>query len=112
MKFKDGVYIQIVQISSDLPLNKEISPEIQKALRKVDEISRRLSGHEITVTSIFDGTHSLNSLHYSGNAFDIRIWDYTKTSIPILLSNFRSSLGPNFDVILESNHIHIEYQNN
>jgi len=58
---------------------------------------------DIYVTSIRDGNHSAGSLHYDGLAFDIRNPDEVS---PIEL---RGTLGPNWDVVFEKDHIHCEY---
>jgi hypothetical protein len=67
-------------------------------------------GAPFVVTSGTDGKHSVGSLHYGGNAMDVRRWDLDrlgKTSQAVSL--IRAQLGNDFDVILESDHIHIEY---
>ncbi len=68
---------------------------------------------EMVVTSIFDGKHSRNSLHWSGAAVDLRtvaagIEEEEAQDIAQLI---RSYLPDNeFDVIVEDDHIHIEWQ--
>lgn len=63
--------------------------------------------YSMTITSACDGKHMENSKHYSGNAIDIRTFDmnfaiYNKHLI-------QNILGNDYDVVLEDNHIHIEY---
>lgn len=63
----------------------------------------------LTITSVMDGVHKSNSLHYEGNAIDIRSF-----SIPIKFRKdiakwISNKLGVHYDVIDESDHIHIEY---
>jgi len=61
---------------------------------------------ELVITSTYEGTHSPGSLHYANQAFDTRLPDpYPADFIPKLADR----LGPNFDVVEEGNHIHIEY---
>jgi len=67
---------------------------------------------ESVITSITDGKHSaVNSLHYSGAAVDFRIKNipdaYDVGSVALLI---RERLTKDYQVILESTHIHIEYQ--
>lgn len=50
-----------------------------------------------------------DSLHKKGKAFDLGIWE-----IPPIIQNglkidLETSLGPEFDVVLEKDHIHIEF---
>lgn len=67
-------------------------------------------GHTLTITSITDGKHSTHSLHYVGLAFDCRVWDFPSlTEKRELCGKLRGALGDEFDVVLESTHIHIEF---
>lgn len=66
---------------------------------------------EMVVTSALDGKHSATSLHYAGAAVDLRInnfptRDYAKDARDLIAA----ALPNDFDVILEGNHIHLEYQ--
>lgn len=61
----------------------------------------------LTITSARDGEHKPGSLHYSGHAIDLRIW-----SLPDVLAvrdQIQDALGLHYDVVLESDHIHLEY---
>lgn len=74
------------------------------------------TGRIMVVTSVCDGKHMKGSKHYGGNAFDVRTWiDYnsgvqmspdTKHDIAVRLVKV---LGKDWDVVIESTHIHIEY---
>ena len=63
-----------------------------------------------TVTSVRDGKHSARSLHYVGLAMDVRIWalkeDADKTQA---ITELKAALGPDYDVVLEADHIHVEF---
>ena len=61
---------------------------------------------ELVITSTWEGTHSAGSLHYSNEAIDIR--RPTKDAAK-MVGDIKFALGKNFDVILYSDHIHIEY---
>lgn len=65
-------------------------------------------GYTMTITSGRDGVHSKNSKHYTGDAIDIRTRDMSdvKKVYAMLKENVDDKL---FDVVLESDHIHIEY---
>jgi hypothetical protein len=67
---------------------------------------------DFVITSISDGKHAQqHSLHYSGNAFDIRIRNIPeKQMIDQIFLEIRRRLTKDYQVILESTHIHIEYQ--
>lgn len=65
-------------------------------------------GLELVVTSLADGQHSRGSLHYVGAAVDFRI--YPESNPEDLRQRLAEALGGDFDVVLESNHIHVEWQ--
>src|ERR1044071_3225987 len=68
-------------------------------------------GRDLVVTSMRDSQHSADSLHYSGNAVDLRTNDLSPAEKQAVYSGVRSALySQGFDVILESDHLHIEYQ--
>lgn len=64
---------------------------------------------EPTITSAVDGIHSENSLHKRGRACDYRIWGLSEVQLNELVIQARKSLGNSYDVVLESTHLHIEY---
>ncbi len=53
--------------------------------------------------------HMEGSLHESGLAADLRTRDIIPEMVPSLVANLRRELGPEWDVVLEKTHIHIEY---
>ena len=67
-------------------------------------------GYDLVVTSFSDGIHSPNSLHYSGNAVDLRTRNVREVDMMPIIGGIRRALGSDFDVIFESDHLHIEYQ--
>lgn len=58
----------------------------------------------ITITCGVEGQHMKGSLHYAGMAADIR----TPADSMLLLA--REALGPQFDLVVEFDHWHLEYQ--
>ncbi len=100
MKLKAGVRLDMLQ------------PQIVLAAVIVNEI---YAAHETEciITSCNDSVHKDDSLHYSGNAIDVR----TKNVMGdknALRNEIASAVGADFDVILESlgennEHLHIEY---
>ena len=65
---------------------------------------------DMTVTSAVDGVHGFGSLHYVGYAVDVRTWEILNELLPKFTGGLSEALGPEFDVVLESDHIHIEFQ--
>jgi hypothetical protein len=62
--------------------------------------------NSMTITSLTDGTHRAGSLHYTGDAVDLRLPKQNATG---LVAALRDALGLHYDVILEKDHIHIEH---
>jgi hypothetical protein len=63
--------------------------------------------HSLVITSVTDGRHSAGSLHYTGDAIDLRL--PTPSTRDQIVSQLRTALGDSYDVLLEADHIHIEY---
>lgn len=61
------------------------------------------------ITSCSDGVHGPNSLHYSGNALDIRINTIRPEQLATVKKELIFALGEQFDVVLEADHFHIEF---
>jgi len=67
-------------------------------------------GYDCIITSISDGIHSAGSLHYEGLAADFRIRHLPSRAIAeIIFEDIRNHLTDDYDVVLESDHIHVEY---
>ena len=56
-----------------------------------------------------DGVHMKNSKHYKNEAIDIRTKDMSEQNKVLTKVWIKKWLGMNYDVVLESDHIHIEY---
>lgn len=61
----------------------------------------------MVITSVTDGQHKTGSLHYKGQAFDLRLPRNNISSI--IVAGLREALHSDFDVVLEIDHIHVEY---
>ena len=69
-----------------------------------------VEGCQLVITSLTDSKHMKDSFHYRGLAFDIRTRDLNANKLDIIYRNLLHALGPiGYDVILEKDHIHIEY---
>lgn len=79
------------------------------AINVASEIYLR-HGYEMEITSGIEGKHSRGSLHYAGAAFDLRIKNIPTEVVLDIMTDLKESLGVDFDAVLESNHIHLEYQ--
>jgi len=82
-----------------------LRPEIRK---KLNEIARRvwsIEEEELIITSTYEGSHSEGSLHYADLAVDIRQHKHGT----LVRQELRYNLGDDYDIVLEAEHIHIEY---
>lgn len=64
----------------------------------------------VVITAVTDGKHGRGSLHFVGQAFDLRTRGLMPGLVEELAKLLRDSLGAEFDVVLESTHIHVEFQ--
>lgn len=88
-----------------------LTPQILLAAFIADELWKELHNAENSVlTENSGGEHKKGSLHYSGNAIDLRIWGWTKVQATAARNELAQRLGAEFDVILEKDHIHVEWQ--
>lgn len=98
LKLKPGVKVQ--GLSNEILLAAVIANTVYAS-----------HGYDCVVTSLLDGTHSRTSLHYCGNAIDLRTRIFPSQSVAIaVVDDLKSCLGDDYDVVLESDHIHVEYQ--
>lgn len=81
---------------------------IERARRIVAQVWTA-RGLTATVTSGLDSTHSANSLHYVGLAEDYRTRDVPADQLSSMVADVRARLGTDYDVVLESDHLHVEY---
>lgn len=74
----------------------------RELLAGLDRLDKLWIAHGLTlvVTSGMDGKHMPGSLHYQGLAADIRF---------PLRDEIKAALGPDWDVVWEKDHVHVEY---
>lgn len=96
MKIKEGVILAGLDI------------RMRPVLIAAERIWQK-AGHELVVTSGLEGTHSAGSLHYYGLALDFRTHYLNAEQLPELAEKLREALGPDYDVVIEKTHIHVEY---
>ncbi len=87
---------------------KQLSPQIVLAIGVADAVYREF-GKELVITSVCDGKHRKNSLHYSGNAVDLRTRYFGKAVITKVAQALVDKLTIDYDVVVEDDHIHLEY---
>ena len=95
--------------TKDISVNLDLCSKLFNKLQFIEKSIKWLENKDyvMTITSARDGNHMVNSLHYKGSAIDIRSRDMKD---PLLVSQgLNNILGPDFDVIFEGDHTHIEY---
>ena len=99
MRFKRGINPQ------------GIRSELLLALVVADGVWSK-HGQNLVITSLNDSRHSRTSLHYSGQAADLRTRYFDDSIKMRVADDLRDALGnhPDYDIILESDHVHLEYQ--
>ena len=60
-------------------------------------------------TSIMDGVHGKASRHYWGDAVDFRTRHIPEGKLSELTARCKEYLGDDFDAVMESDHLHVEY---
>ena len=86
-----------------------LSSGILFGLQVADQVYTKF-GYETVITSGNDGGHGYTSLHYNNDAVDLRT-RHMKTGDPEKVRDeIDSRLGLDWDVILESDHLHLECQ--
>jgi hypothetical protein len=82
-----------------------LRPEIRKKQNRIASIVWKIEKEELIITSTYEGTHSEGSLHYADLAEDIRRHKKGQE----VRDQLAFELGPDYDIVLCADHIHIEY---
>lgn len=64
---------------------------------------------DVVITSGNDSTHMVGSKHYSWEALDLRTFNIPPAELSPYITRLQDRLGPDYQVILEKDHIHVEY---
>jgi hypothetical protein len=87
-----------------------LRPEITMIVSMIEDAVGAYTSKPAILTSGTDRTHGWGSLHYVGQGLDFR-WDgYSMTTAHLVASQLRSCLGKHYDVVVEDDHIHVEFQ--
>ena len=82
-----------------------LKPPIRKRQNEIARIVWSIEKEELVITSTYEGTHSEGSLHYADLAEDIRRHKKGQE----VRDELKNKFGMDYDVVLEDDHIHIEY---
>ncbi len=88
-----------------------ISPELLLGIMVLDAIYKNVTGADAVVTSLRDGTHHRASKHYRGDGADFRTIQasITPDTAERIRAEARAQLGKDYDIVVEGNHIHLEF---
>ena len=101
-----------MRIATDLTVRVRLlglTPQMVLCALIVDRCYERVAGVEAEITSVSDGTHGRGSLHFKGFGMDFRTRDVPAVLQSQLKDQIKGTLGPEFDVVLEGNHLHVEW---
>lgn len=96
-----------MRVKSGVVLSLE--PHFAAQLEVIDGIFRYVSPVDMVITSARDGFHVSGSKHYTGNAIDLRRVGLSAQELAEIVFRLRRDLPLDFDVVVEVDHIHIEY---
>lgn len=85
-----------------------LQPQMTVALQVAEGLYRKY-GEDCVVTSGTDGRHSVGSLHHCGRAVDLRNRTIPAAKRGQLVADLQDALGPEYDVLGEDDHVHVEY---
>lgn len=88
-------------------LHLMMSQRLTRWYAVIDWIHLKHTGRPAVITSARDGWHMAGSRHYSGEAVDLRSRDVKAPQA--LVRELKDTLGADFDVVLEADHIHLEF---
>lgn len=95
-----------MQLKDDSVNLEGVSWRMFRAAAIADSVYKK-HGAEAVVTSAKDGEHSQHSLHYEGLAIDLRTRNVPDPEA--VRAELQEELGPDYAVIFEGDHIHVQY---
>lgn len=94
-----------------LAVKAGVQPRLVHLLVAVANVAQRTTSvSEVVITSGIDGVHSPNSLHYALRAIDIRSYNFPNAAaLGDFAQELKAELGPSYDIVIEADHIHVEF---
>ncbi len=87
-----------------------IRPEMVLAFVIIQRILNKYYDVEAVIVSCMDSKHGRGSLHFVGLALDLRTRDLQSKDLGTATIRIKEALGDDYDVVLETDHFHIEFQ--
>ena len=85
-----------------------LKPEAVPILIVANEVYSSM-GYDCIVTSVTDSQHTAKSLHPFGYSVDLRTKHVPCEKHAAIAKEIATRLGPQYDCVLESDHIHCEF---
>lgn len=90
-----------------------LQPEILLAVIVANDVYH-MHGQRLVVTEGTGGDHMIGSLHYHGQAVDLRTSNLNESDKAMIVAELKANLGAEYDVIFEgadtpNEHIHVEF---
>ena len=85
-----------------------IKPEMLVVLMVAEGVYREHDANCV-VTSCVDSAHGTKSLHPFGYAVDLRTWNVPEKQAGAVAGKIKARLSVEYDVVLEDDHIHVEF---
>ncbi len=98
-----------MKLKNDNVSLSDLVPQMVVGLMMANEVYNEYDV-DMVWTSSNDSNHALTSLHYSGNAVDLRTRTLRAEDKQRVRHKIKEKLNIDFDVVLEPDHIHLEYQ--
>jgi hypothetical protein len=94
-----------------MSVKKGVTPGMIRILAAISRVEPKVDyPSEVVITSGTDGRHMAGSRHYTGNAIDIRSFNFKSKAVLLdFVAALRGVLGKDFDVVVESDHVHCEF---
>lgn len=96
LQFKEGVQLIITKAVNEILTAGEL-------------VFRTVVNKPCVVTSGCDGQHQKGSKHYTYEALDLRRFHLEADELTPVAEALQRTLGKDFDVVIEGDHFHIEY---
>lgn len=91
---------------------RNLEPQMAVAYTIACAVYLTLAKSVCVITSAFDSVHGVNTLHQRDGkcrALDLRTNTFHPELVAMLHQSLKEALGPQFDIVLEKDHLHIEF---
>lgn len=93
-----------------LKVQRHVTPKsLMIAAAAINAATQLNAEWDVIITHGMDGQHMEGSLHYEGAAIDLRISNIPQHMRASYIATLKARLGTKFDVVRESDHIHVEF---